>query len=186
MDKKNLMYIVGGIAVVGIAYYLYNKKQASKIAPVTAPAPASEVKSEDESLDADPTMTTDPLQGKPASPSSPSSAMPVSATTTAGTIAGTTAGTIAGTTTPRRTLKLTKFQLEKRMLKLCGARPPFRGGARKNYELCLIREKDKLRNKGFISFNHTYSNMISNDEFDKQPRKRTYSNMSADFDVSFR
>ena len=168
MDKKNLMYIVGGVAVVGIAYYLYNKKQASKIAPVTAPAPASEVKSEGESLDADPTMTTDPLQGKPASPSSPSSAMPVSATTTAGTIAGTTAGTIAGTTTPRRTLKLTKFQLEKRMLKLCGARPPFRGGARKNYELCLIREKDKLRNKGFISFNNTYSNMTS------------------DFDVSFR
>ena len=165
MDKKNLMYIVGGVAVVGIAYYLYNKKQASKIAPVTAPAPASEVKSEDESLDADPTMTTDPLQGKPASPSS---AMPVSTTTTAGTIATTTAGTIAGTTTPRRTLKLTKFQLEKRMLKLCGARPPFRGGARKNYELCLIREKDKLRNKGFISFNNTYSNMTS------------------DFDVSFR
>ena len=71
MDKKNLMYIVGGVAVVGIAYYLYNKKQASKIAPVTATAPASEVKSEGESLDADPTMTTDPLQGKPASPSSP-------------------------------------------------------------------------------------------------------------------
>ena len=162
MDKKNLMYIVGGVAVVGIAYYLYNKKQASKIAPVTAPAPApaSEVKSEDESLDADPTMTTDPLQGKPASPSSPSSAMPVSATTTVGTIATTTAGTIAGTTTPRRTLKLTKFQLEKRMLKLCGAR--------NNYNMCLTREKDKLRNKGFISFNNTYSNMTS------------------DFDVSFR
>jgi len=165
MDKKNLMYIVGGVAVVGIAYYLYNKKQASKIAPVTAPAPASEVKSEDESLDADPTMTTDPLQGKPASPSS---AMPVSTTTTAGTIATTTAGTIAGTTTPRRTLKLTKFQLEKRMLKLCGARPPFKGGARNNYNMCLTREKDKLRNKGFISFNNTYSNMTS------------------DFDVSFR
>ena len=165
MDKKNLMYIVGGVAVVGIAYYLYNKKQASKIAPVTAPAPASEVKSEDESLDADPTMTTDPLQGKPASPSS---AMPVSTTTTAGTIATTTAGTIAGTTTPRRTLKLTKFQLEKRMLKLCGARPPFKGGARNNYNMCLTREKDKLRAKGFISFNNTYSNMTS------------------DFDVSFR
>jgi hypothetical protein len=175
MDKKNLMYIVGGVAVVGIAYYLYNKKQASKIAPVTAPAtaPASEVKSEDESLDADPTMTTDPLQGKPATPSS---TMPVSATTTAtttagtiaGTIAGTTAGTIAGTTTPRRTLKLNKFQLEKRMLKLCGVRPPFKGGARNNYNMCLTREKDKLRAKGFISFNNTYSNM------------------SSDFDVSFR
>ena len=168
MDKKNLMYIVGGVAVVGIAYYLYSKKQASKIAPVTAPA-TTDVKSESESLSADPTMTTDPLQGKPASPSS---TMPVSATTTAGTIAGTTAGTtagtIAGTTTPRRTLKLNKFQLEKRMLKLCGVRPPFKGGARNNYNMCLTREKDKLRAKGFISFNNTYSNM------------------SSDFDVSFR
>jgi hypothetical protein len=72
------------------------------------------------------------------------------------------------------------------MLKLCGVRPPFKGGARNNYNMCLTREKDKLRAKGFISFNNTYSNMSSNDEFDNQPRKRRYSNMSSDFDVSFR
>jgi len=158
MDKKNLMYIVGGVAVVGIAYYLYSKKQASKIAPVTAPA--TDVKSENESLSADPTMTTDPLQGKPASPSS---TMPVSATTTAPTTPPT-----APLTTPSGTIKLTKFELEKRMLKLCGVRPAFKGGARNNYNMCLTREKDKLRSQGYISFNNTYSNMTS------------------DFDVSFR
>jgi len=160
MDKKNLMYIVGGVAVVGIAYYLYSKKQASKIAPVTAPA-TTDVKSADESLMADPTMTTDPLQGKPASPSS---TMPVSATTTAPTTPST-----APLTTPSGTIKLSKFEVETRMLKLCGVRPALKGTPRRNmYNACLTREKDKLRSQGYISFNNTYSNMTS------------------DFDVSFR
>lgn len=156
MDKKNLMYIVGGVAVVGIAYYLYKKKQASKIAPVTASATApvtTEVKSEDDSLVSTETM---PL----VKPASPSSTMPVSATTTA--------PTTAPLTTPSGTIKLSKFELEKRMLKLCGIRPAFKGGARNNYNMCLTREKDKLRSQGYISFNNTYSNMTS------------------DFDVSFR
>ena len=150
MDKKNLMYIVGGVAVVGIAYYLYNKKQASKIAPVTAPAPASEDKSEDDSLVSTETM---PL----VKPLNSSSTMPVSATTT------------APLTTPSGTIKLSKFEVEKRMLKLCGVRPALKGTPRRNmYNACLTREKDKLRSQGYISFNHTYSNMTS------------------DFDVSFR
>jgi hypothetical protein len=159
MDKKNLMYIVGGVAVVGIAYYLYSKKQASKIAPITAPV-TTENKSADESLMADPTITTDPLQGKPASPSS---TMPVSTTTSP------TAPTTTPLTTPSGTIKLSKFEVEKRMLKLCGVRPALKGTRRRNmYNACLTREKDKLRSQGYISFNHTYSNMTS------------------DFDVSFR
>ena len=156
MDKKNLMYIVGGVAVVGIAYYLYKKKQASKIAPVTASATASatapvtsEGKSENDSLVSTETM---PL----VKPLNSSSAMPVSATTT------------APLTTPSGTVKLTKFEVEKRMLKLCGVRPAFKGGARNNHNMCLTREKDKLRSQGYISFNNSYSNMTS------------------DFDVSFR
>jgi hypothetical protein len=164
MDKKNLMYIVGGVAVIGIAYYLYKKKQASKIAPVTASATApvtTEVKSEDDSLVSTETM---PL----VKPLSSSSDMPVSASTTAPTTTPPLAPPTAPLTTPSGTIKLTKFELEKRMLKLCGVRPPFKGGARNNYNLCLTREKDKLRSQGYISFNNSYSNMTS------------------DFDVSFR
>lgn len=164
MDKKNLMYIVGGVAVVGIAYYLYKKKQASKIAPVTASATApvtSEGKSEDDSLVSTETM---PL----VKPKNPSSSMPISASTTASTTAPPTAPPTAPLITPSGTIKLSNFEVEKRMLKLCGIRPPFKGGARNNYNMCLTREKDKLRSQGYISFNNSYSNMTS------------------DFDVSFR
>jgi hypothetical protein len=165
MDKKNLMYIVGGVAVVGIAYYLYKKKQASKIAPVTASATApvtSEGKSEDDSLVSTETM---PL----VKPLNSSSTMPVSASTTAPTTTPPLAPPTAPLTTPSGTIKLSKFEVETRMLKLCGVRPALKGSVRRNnYNACLTREKDKLRSQGYISFNNSYSNMTS------------------DFDVSFR
>lgn len=44
--KKNTMYILGGVAVVGLAYYLYNRNKQSTI-EVTLPAFANLVGSTD-------------------------------------------------------------------------------------------------------------------------------------------
>ena len=65
-----------------------------------------------------------------------------------------TSQTTSQTTKTTPTTQLTKFELEKRMLKSCGVRPINAKGARRRlYNECLQREKAILRQQGLISFN---------------------------------
>ena len=71
-------------------------------------------------------------------------------------------------TTPKT--QLTKNEVEFRLLKKCGVKPLLNiKGSVQKYENCKNSFKDDLRNQGLISF--------SGDR---------YSNMSSDFDISFR
>lgn len=150
MENKNLIYIVGGVAVLGIAYYMYKKRQAT---PKVSATPVAETKSSDETTDvtAKPKMelpkseenvttATNPLQGKPASPNKPKG-------------------------------QLTKNEVEFRLLKKCGVKPlTNRKGRAEKYEECKNSFKADLRSQGLISFDGM----------------NTYSNMTSDFDISFR
>jgi len=62
--------------------------------------------------------------------------------------------------------QLTKFELEKRMLKDCGAKPLFKGGARNSYDKCLAEKKAILRSQGLISFNGLSEDNTSRLDFD--------------------
>jgi hypothetical protein len=161
MENKNLIYIVGGIAVIGIGYYLYKKRQAT---PKVSATPVAETKSEDDTAGvvAKPKMesstATNPLQGKPVNPNAMEVAQGMPTTTA---------------TPPASTPKtqLTKNEVEFRLLKKCGAKPliNIKGSALK-YENCKNSFKADLKSQGLISFNGM----------------NTYSNMTSDFDISFR
>jgi len=160
MEKKTIIYIVGGIAVLGIGYYLYNKNK-KKTASLT---PVAETKSEGETIDVtlkpkmESSTETNPLQGKPANPNAMQVAQGMPTTTA---------------TPPASTPKtqLTKNEVEFRLLKKCGAKPliNIKGSALK-YENCKNSFKADLKSQGLISFDGM----------------NTYSNMTSDFDISFR
>lgn len=150
MENKNLIYIFGGVAVLGIAYYMYKKRQAT---PKASATPVAETKSSDETTDvtAKPKMelpkseenvttATNPLQGKPASPNKPK-------------------------------VQLTKNEVEFMLLKKCGTKPFLNmKGKIEKYEQCKNSFKADLKSQGLISFDGM----------------NTYSNMTSDFDISFR
>jgi Flp pilus assembly protein TadG len=160
MENKNLIYIVGGIAVIGIGYYMYKKRQAT---PKVSATPVAETKSEDDTAGvvAKPKMesstATNPLQGKPVNPN----AMEV-----AQGMPTTTATTPASTTT-----KLNNLEVEKRIFTACGIKPTGLFKERRNqWDNCKDRTKANLKAQGLISFDGM----------------NTYSNMTSDFDISFR
>jgi hypothetical protein len=156
MENKNLIYIVGGIAVVGIGYYLYTKRKSAtpQQAPVNTNVKDANVTAEETEPKATPI-------GKPKNPMA-------SETITAVGTSIPPASTPPKATTPKT--QLTKNEVEFRLLKKCGVKPLLNiKGSVQKYENCKNSFKDDLRNQGLISF--------SGDR---------YSNMSSDFDISFR
>jgi hypothetical protein len=156
MENKNLLYIVGGIAVVGIGYYLYTKRKSAT--PQQAPVNTNVKDADATAEETEPKAT--PI-GKPKNPM------------TSETGTSTPASTPPASTPPKATTpktQLTKNEVEFRLLKKCGVKPLLNiKGSIQKYENCKNSFKDDLRNQGLISF--------SGDR---------YSNMSSDFDISFR
>jgi len=170
MENKNLIYIVGGVAVLGIAYYMYKKRQgkAKSETPVT---PVAETKSEDETKVEDEKMdiVSKPKmekperegrsQGKPKNPN----AMEVAQSMPTPTASTPTAST------PKT--KLSNLEVERRIFTACGMKPTGLFKERRNqWDNCKDRTKANLKSQGLISF----------DGMD------TYSYMTSDFEISFR
>ena len=148
MENKNLIYIVGGVAVLGIAYYMYKKRQgkAKLETPVT---PVAETKSEDD---------TAGVVAKPKMESS--NANEISSTPPASTPPASTPP--ASTTT-----KLSRLEVEKRIFTACGMKPTGLFKNRRNqWDNCKDRTKANLKSQGLISFDgmDTYSYMTSDFE----------------------
>jgi len=156
MEKKTIIYIVGGIAVLGIGYYLYTKRKSAT--PQQAPVNTNVKDADATAEETEPKAT--PI-GKPKNPMA-------SETITAVGTSIPPASTPPKATTPKT--QLTKNEVEFRLLKKCGVKPLLNiKGSVQKYENCKNSFKDDLRNQGLISF--------SGDR---------YSNMSSDFDISFR
>jgi len=175
MKNKNLIYIVGGVAVLGIAYYMYKKRQTT---PKVSTTPVAETKSEDDTKDvlAKPKMeiptATNPLQEKPKNPMATEMASKPSVSTQPAS-----KPSVSTQPASKPKIQLTKNEVEFRLLKKCGIKPllNIRNSVQK-YENCKNSFKDNLRSQGLISF----SGETSFDEMDD------FSNMSNDFDISFR
>ena len=158
MENKNLLYIVGGIAVVGIGYYMWKKRKSAM--PQQAPV-STNVK------DADATAEeTEPKATPIGKPKNPMASETGTSTPASNTPASTTPA--SKPSTPKT--QLTKNEVEFRLLKKCGVKPLLNiKGSVQKYENCKNSFKADLRSQGLISF--------SGDR---------YSNMSNDFDISFR
>lgn len=160
MENKNLIYIVGGLAVVGIGYYLYTKRKSAT--PQQAPININVKDADATAEETEPKAT--PI-GKPKNPMQKDqlkeikNQVPLEDRTKN-----------IEMPKPKPKTQLTKNEVEFRLLKKCGVKPLLNiKGSVQKYENCKNAFKDDLRSQGLISF--------SGDR---------YSNMSNDFDISFR
>jgi hypothetical protein len=159
MENKNLIYIVGGIAVVGIGYYLYTKRKSAT--PQQAPVNTNVKDADATAEETEPKAT--PI-GKPKSP------MASETITAVGTSIPPASTPPKATTPASTTTKLNNLEVEKRIFTACGIKPSGLFKERRNqWDNCKDRTKANLKAQGLISF--------SGDR---------YSNMSSDFDISFR
>ena len=159
MENKNLIYIVGGIAVVGIGYYMWKRRKSAT--PQQAPVNTNVKDADATAEETEPKAT--PI-GKPKSPMA-------SETITAVGTSIPPASTQPKASTPASTkTQLGRLEVEKRIFTACGMKPTGLFKERRNkWDDCKDRTKANLKAQGLISF--------SGDR---------YSNMSNDFDISFR
>jgi hypothetical protein len=130
MEKKTIYYIVGGIAVLGIGYYLYNKSKK----PATEKEATDDTATKDVETDA---TATD----KSATATTPATATPnKSATATA--------------TTPAPK-KLTAQELESKLQSGCGKKPKLKKNKVK-YDQCRADLTAKLKSQGLVAFDGSY------------------------------
>jgi hypothetical protein len=160
MKNKKIYYVIGGLAVLGIGYYLWNKNKKSAEVKETSDTNKKDVTTDVTAMETPAKATSPTTSTAPAS--TPSNA-PI--TTPANTPLATT------TTSSSTPIKLTNLEVKKRIFDACGIQPPsYKKQARNLYDDCKDRTKANLKSQGYISFEGM----------------NTYSNMSSDFDISFR
>jgi hypothetical protein len=165
MEKKTIYYIVGGIAVLGIGYYLWNKSKK----------PAEEKEATDDTATKD-VETDATATDKSATATTPATATPnKSATATA--------------TTPAPK-KLTAQELESKLQSSCGKKPKLKKNIVK-YNQCRDNATAKLKKEGLVAFDGSYGfegvaekyedNVIRENSFAKQVTNREDGRMFAGY-----
>lgn len=131
MDKKKIIYIVGGLAVLGIGYYFYKKRKT--------------IETPNENVGGD--VGGSSSTTKPATPiETPSSATP-----------STTPSSTPSTTPTSTQIQLSKTEVDKRVLKACGIRPSGLFAEKRNrWDNCKDETKANLKSQGLISFDGAY------------------------------
>jgi len=133
MEKKTIYYIVGGIAVLGIGYYLWNKSKKT----------ATEKEATDDTTKTD--VETDGT-------ATDGTATDKSATTTATATATATAPVTANKPAPK---KLTAQELESKLQSGCGKKPKLKKNKVK-YDQCRADLTAKLKSQGLVAFDGSY------------------------------
>lgn len=133
MEKKTIYYILGGVAVIGIGYYLWNKNKnkASEEKESTDATAKTE-----ESTDATADAKTKQLKTEP-------------------TIKGGTASASAPAPKPAPK-KLTAQELESKLQSGCGKKPLLKKNKVKYYQ-CRADLTAKLKSQGLVAFDGSYS-----------------------------
>jgi hypothetical protein len=130
MDKKTIYYIIGGVAILGIGYYLMNKGKK--------PTNDKEIDADAMALDS---MTLD----KKEVDKSELKEIPVKLPATAN-----------ATPTKPAPKKLTAQELESKLQSACGKKPKLKKNKIK-YEECRANLTAKLKGQGLVSFDGSYS-----------------------------
>ena len=134
MEKKTIYYIVGGIAVLGIGYYLWNKsKKTAEEKEATDDTATKDVETDATATDKSATATA---------------TKPATATATA------TATPNKSATTPAPK-KLTAQELESKLQSGCGKKPKLKKNKIK-YEQCRADLTAKLKSQGLVAFDGSY------------------------------
>jgi FtsZ-interacting cell division protein ZipA len=134
MEKKTIYYILGGVAVIGIGYYLWNKnKNKSSEEKESTDATAKTEESTDATADA----KTKELKIEP-------------------TIKGGTASAPAPAPAPKpATKKLTAQELESKLQSGCGKKPLLKKN-KIQYNKCRTDLTAKLKSQGLVAFDGSY------------------------------
>ena len=148
MDKKQLYYVIGGVAVIGISIglYLYNKNKNVEGDVETADL---KNKSAEEKIDGVKNETVPMLKPSPVRPRPVSSSV-ITATATA---------------MPSVT-KLTEQEVADRLATGCGKKPKLKRNQILYHE-CRRNMTERMKDKGLISFDGSYSfeGLLDNDFF---------------------
>jgi hypothetical protein len=156
MKNKNLIYIIGGLAVIGIGYVIYKKRKAierpnendgsgeTKSKDITPRKPRPTLSSQVASNQNILTNLASALS--PATPTAPPTAPPTS------------------TSAP---IQLNNLEVEKRIFTACGIKPSGLFKERRNqWDNCKDRTKADLRTQGLISFDGDfYTDFDGNDVY---------------------
>ena len=131
MKNKNLIYIVGGIAVLAIGYYVYKKRK--------------------------PTETPNENVGGDISGSNSGTTKPVEPTSTPSSTPTSTPSSTPAKSPTSTQIQLSKSEVEKRVLKACGIKPSGLFAEKRNrYDKCKDETKANLKSQGLISFDGEY------------------------------
>ena len=163
MKNKKLYYVVGGLAVLGIGYYLWNKnKKSTEIKEATDETTKTDVNSTE-------TSVKEPV---PATATAPASA---------------TAPATSPATSPK---KLTAQELESKLQSSCGKKPKLKKNIVK-YNQCRDNATAKLKSQGLVSFDGSYGfegvaekyedNVIRENSFAEQVTNREDGRMFAGY-----
>jgi hypothetical protein len=133
MNKTTIYYVIGGLAVLGIGYYFWNKSKKS-----TEEKEATDVETD---VATDVTTTKRPVKDS---------------------VANTTSSIPTTVTAPTPAIKkLTPQELESK-LAVCGKKPKLKKN-KTLWNNCRNNMKDKLKSQGLLAFDGSYSFEGSND-----------------------
>jgi hypothetical protein len=152
MNKKNLIYIVGGLAVLGIGYYIYKKRSKA------IETPNQDGSGDNRSGDVSGSgggATTPPRPSIPLFPATTPVTPPV------------TPPVVPPATSPTpTTTKLTNLEVEKRIFTACGIKPTgLFAGRRNQWDECKDRTKANLKAQGLISFDGGFMDDFADDNY---------------------
>jgi hypothetical protein len=131
MKNKKMIYIVGGLAVLAIGYYVYKKRK-------TTETPNENVGGDISGSGSGTTKPVEPISTPSATPTSTPSSTPAKSPTST-------------------QIQLSKGEVEKRVLKACGIRPSGAFKEKRNrWDNCKDETKANLKSQGLISFDGAY------------------------------
>jgi hypothetical protein len=162
MKNKKTIMIIGAVAVAGIGFYLWNRSKQG--------INKRSSKSSDESIETeDVNVGKSELKPKPMrQPIRNMGRIELNKVKAVTEVTPSGVNEVEQESLPTTSKdKLSKFEVEMRMLKLCGARPLKKGARRNLYNECLIREKAKLKEQGLISFDGGYEGVVSEEFFNQ-------------------
>jgi len=126
-----MIYIVGGLAVLVIGYYVYKKRK-------TTETPNENVGGDISGSSSGTTKPVEPTSTPSATPSATPSSAPVKSPTST-------------------QIQLSKSEVDKRVLKACGIKPTGLFGEKRNrWDNCKDETKANLKSQGLISFGGAY------------------------------
>ena len=150
MNKKNLIYIVGGLAVLGIGYYIYKKRSKAIETPIQDGS--GDTKSESRRPKTPrPSIALFPATTPVTSPEVPSVVPPV----------------VPPATSPTPTpIQLSNNEVDKRVRQNCGFQPAsFMTERRRAWNNCKDNFKASLRAQGLISFDGGFMDDFADDNY---------------------